>query len=333
MCGESTTENLGIVSTETFRLFKEYKLREFIFVEPGGNFGDLLIYKGAEKLARLAGLSYTSVGHDEFMNSSYPKESVVYIHGSGGFVPFWSGNPIKELRKAISEHYEVVVLGPSTFSNDKAFLEKVMCSHMEKARANKTFVLCRDRVSYIVLQQCISGHVELLLDHDTALNLQREDLPQWNCDNGRFTLYAIRDDKEACEIGDRDYSAVWLDPVRYCRSFDHWLYVHHKTKKLVTNRLHSAIAGVVLEIPTVLLPNKYHKNRSVWENSLCHKGVQWTDQALIGRTGRLINQIYPLKAIAELSVFQRALRTLYRIRYRDFIRFEKTPEQFSALSH
>lgn len=315
MCGEHIHREYGVASTETLRIFREYRSREFIFVEPGGNFGDLLIYRGAEKLARLAELKFTSVKHNEFMNSSYPKKSVVYIHGSGGFLPFWSGTPIKELRKAISEHYEVVVLGPSTFSNDKAFLEKVMCSHMEKARANKILVLCRDRVSYIVLQQCISGNVELLLDHDTALNLQSEDLPQSNCGNGRFTLYAIREDKEAYNIKNKEYFSVWVDPVKYCKSFEEWVKIHAHAKKIVTNRLHSAIAGTILGKETILLPNNYHKNRAVWQFSLKSRGVTWKEELPTCFLSRLVEFIPPMKAIAKRSKFQTLIRKIYGIRH------------------
>lgn len=84
---------------DLFNKHKENDTYSFLFVEPGGNCGDYLIYKGAEKLANICGIKYKSVTSHEFLDNSYPHESVVYIHGSGGFVPWWSGTPILALKK------------------------------------------------------------------------------------------------------------------------------------------------------------------------------------------------------------------------------------------
>lgn len=41
-------------------LFLELKERPFVFVQPGGNAGDYLIYKGAEKVGKMCGLDSIS---------------------------------------------------------------------------------------------------------------------------------------------------------------------------------------------------------------------------------------------------------------------------------
>ena len=46
-----------LASHRILELFHEFRDQPFVFVEPGGNAGDSLIYRGAEKLARAAGIS------------------------------------------------------------------------------------------------------------------------------------------------------------------------------------------------------------------------------------------------------------------------------------
>jgi hypothetical protein len=64
-------------SKELFNLFLKYKARNFIFLEPGGNFGDLIIYKGAYKLADEANIVYETVTFDKFMNTYYPPDAII----------------------------------------------------------------------------------------------------------------------------------------------------------------------------------------------------------------------------------------------------------------
>jgi hypothetical protein len=46
-------------------VFKYYSSRRFVFVKPGGNYGDHLIYRGAKKVAREAGVDFRSITHRE----------------------------------------------------------------------------------------------------------------------------------------------------------------------------------------------------------------------------------------------------------------------------
>jgi len=56
--GQKQMISENIVSTELFRIFKKYQSKQFVFVEPGGNWGDYLIYMGAYKLAKLCGIIF-----------------------------------------------------------------------------------------------------------------------------------------------------------------------------------------------------------------------------------------------------------------------------------
>lgn len=314
MCGKPTTENSDIVSTETFRLFREYRQREFMFVESGGNFGDYLIWKGAKKVAQVAGINFQSVNYDEFMDLNLSSEYVVYIHGGGGFVPWWSGTPMKALKKAVNRHHGITIVGPQTFSTDRQFLKREIVDILENCRSKKIFIFARDPISYSALKECMPSWVNLDLDHDTALNLSSKDLGI-NPGSSGYTLCSIREDKEAYSIKKKEYFSVWVDPVKYCKSFEEWVKIHAHAKKIVTNRLHSAIAGTILGKETVLLPNNYHKNRAVWQFSLRSRDVTWKEELPICSLSRLVEFIPPMKAIAKRSKFQTLIRKIYGIRH------------------
>ncbi len=134
----------------------------------------------------------------------------------------------------------------------------------------------RDHTSYLVLKRCLPSWVELWEDHDTALNLQAQDFDPSHIKQ-KYSLYAIRVDKEMNSKQKIDMFSSRLDPVRCCRSFEEWFLLHARAKDIVTDRLHSSILGSILGKRTTLMPNSYHKNRSVWEFSLESRGVHWRE--------------------------------------------------------
>ena len=83
--------NTELKSIKLFKLFSQLQHKKFVFAEPGGNAGDHLIYAGAYKLAQSAGIKFTHVDYTTFMKQSIPSDTVIYIHGAGGFNPFCSG--------------------------------------------------------------------------------------------------------------------------------------------------------------------------------------------------------------------------------------------------
>lgn len=283
---------MGLISGKVFSLFRDNKNKEFIFVIPGGNFGDYLIYKGAEELATKAGVKFKSLSHNEFMDSTCPSSSIIYIHGSGGYVPFHSGTPILELRKALVSHPGTTILGPTTFWNSKEFLDCSIVTDLKHARSKKIFLFARDGVSYTALRECVHQNltVDIEIDHDTALNVSTSNLNIAKS-RKRYSLYAIRQDKEAVKFNRHTLFGVWLDPVKTCHDFDQWVALHAHASKIITNRLHSAILGAILGIPTTLLPNNYHKNRAVWEYSLSRFGVIWADTITAGKITRSIHRV------------------------------------------
>ena len=248
----------------------------FIFIEPGGNFGDRLIYLGAKKLARMAGLSFWTISHDYFMRTKFYPDDILYIHGGGGFNPWWSGRPIRALHRALATHKGCVIVGPQSYWLDREFLVRQIVEPLASRISEEVILFARERATFEYLQDILPKDIPLKLDHDTAVYLERKDLLTDNS-HRRYRLAVIRTDTEYANYPSFGNDWIRLDPVAYCKSFEHWLKVHDSASEIVTNRLHSAIAGAILGVPTAVLPNSYHKNRAMWEHSLRNLDVLWKE--------------------------------------------------------
>jgi len=267
-----------VISTTLFDLFRQLSSHVFLFIEPGGNSGDSLIYKGAYKLAAQANLQYEVAKHEEIIHQidGVSRDHIIYVHGGGGFVPWWSGKPITAIRKIVSTFNGIVIFGPTTFSEDVDYLKESFINSISEGRCKKLHIFTREHTSYLVLKRCLPSWVELWEDHDTALNLKARDFDT-SLIKQKYKFYAIRTDKEMCPTQKMDVFSSQLDPVTYCRSFNEWFLLHARAKEIVTNRLHSSILGSILGKRTTLMPNSYHKNRSVWEFSLANRDVNWRE--------------------------------------------------------
>ncbi len=268
---------MNIKSTKIFELFKLYKSHKLVFIKPVGNWGDELIFKGAEKLAKLAGITYESVYYDQFMKSTYPSDHVLYVYGNGGFNNIWNGEHIREFSKAVSTHSGVVILGPTTFAIDHEFLTNTILKIFKDIKSERVYMFARGLISYNALLNIIPADIILDLDHDTALNLESTDLLA-NVKVGKGTLFAIRNDEESIKLEKFKPLLLWFDPIEFAKSFQEWLLIHDGAQEIVTNRLHSAILGIILGKKVTLLPNCYHKNHCLWEFSLKDQGVIWEDR-------------------------------------------------------
>ncbi|MFN7806654.1 MAG: polysaccharide pyruvyl transferase family protein, partial [Planctomycetaceae bacterium] len=147
----------------------------------------------------------------------------------------------------------------------------------ESVRAERLVIWSRERTSFSLLSRTAPDWIELGLDCDTALHLDRETfLARSGPVPLTYDLLGIREDNEV--FRGREFSqveGVLLDPARYATSFEHWLRLHAGARRIITSRTHSAIAGSILKKPTIMLPGSYHKNRSIWEYVLAERGVVW----------------------------------------------------------
>lgn len=261
-------------------LFIVNRHRRFLFVRPGGNCGDYLIYRGAETLADHVGLTWINIDllHDGRLCAR--DDDVVYVHGGGGFNSWCSGNAERTLALAVSQHSGLVIQGPQTFDGDRSYTERLFTRLRAARKCDRLVVFAREQTSHSILTAVSPENVEIRLDHDTALQISHGDLkpspwPRWL----RYALIALRTDDESsfdCKIASR-IGAICVDPPRVSRNFNHWLDIHRHSAQIITNRTHSAVVGSLLGVATTLLPGSYHKNRSIWQYSLRDRGVRWAD--------------------------------------------------------
>ena len=162
-------------------------------------------------------------------------------------------------------------------------------------------------VSVEAIRRCGLPGLELEVEDDTSFNLsQPELLALAGLDRmrpGRYHLVALRRDAEHPIVPSTlPASGVVIDPARDTRSFQHWLRVHLAARSITSNRLHSAIVGAVAGKPVTLTPGSYHKNRSVWEQSLRRRGVCWIDETPLPG--------WPLRVISDRWSQGTVIRTL-----------------------
>ncbi len=302
-----------------------FKDKQFIFVEPGGNNGDSLIYKGALNLAKKAGIKFQSFRHKEFMILDIPDDSIVYMHGGGYWVPDWIELHIAKLLRAVNSSAKMVILGPQTVSPDTNFLKNTLALILKQRMVKDVVIFARDSRTFEILGKSVQSYAQIVQDHDTAFNLQRSDVINYET-SGKYVFYGIRTDVEKTNLVMPSIFSYCVDPAFYGRNFDHWVFIHAFSKKIITNRLHSAILGSILGIPTSLLSNGYHKNRAVWEFSLKDRGVEWSEGF---PTGKLVPLLFRNEFAKKIILSNKVayLKSLfYGARYSDFERLYSESE-------
>jgi len=120
----------------------------------------------------------------------------------------------------------------------------------------------------------------------------------------------LRKDQEAGE------KKPWysLDPIKLARTPDQYLRFAGQFETLITNRLHLAISGMLLDRNVILLPNSYHKNASLHETWLAGMGCGFAeslDDALSQAGVKKLSRSWQLAHY--LSASARKLRTKLRL--------------------
>jgi exopolysaccharide biosynthesis predicted pyruvyltransferase EpsI len=257
-------------------LFSSLRERRFLFVRTGGNWGDHLIYLGAEYLASELGLTWRTLEYDQFMSepASRPGD-VIYINGGGGFTKYASGKATHCFRKAFQTPDAVVIYGPCTVGDERVL--QSLRREIRAARAERMVFFSRERRSSEIAFNELPSSVEQFLNEDTAFYLDRDVLlNRAGRIRQRANLIGVREDTESVK-GSRSAGAFQsvIDPAYFAQTFDHWIRIHAASKTILTNRTHSAICGAILGTPTTLFNGAYHKNHSIWEFSLEQRGVAW----------------------------------------------------------
>ncbi len=282
-------------------IFDEHRNQHWWFIRPGGNWGDYLIYEGAEHLANSLGLRWQTVELPDFLAATdLPSNTCIYIHGSGGYNSWCSGTPFAILQKACHFASPLVVQGPSTLSEEQSFLETRLKESLAERQCERVVFFTRELVSLEVAQSLapILADVEIGIDHDTAFLLRDSDrLQELSDDRGGspIDLWVERADNEQnLSSGAPSPICLRIDPAEDCNSFAEWTRIHARAKRVFTNRLHSAIFAHLLGKQVVIYPGAYHKVHSVWEYSMKSEGALWgpTDYKAPTLAGLLPSRFY-----------------------------------------
>lgn len=296
-------------------LLTNYKSKKILVIKPGGNFGDQLIYAGFHRIGRDIDLEYEELFYEHAAElPAGTKYDVVYVHGGGGYVPWWSGKAYKAVELAGSLASETVIVGPTTVHTDKDYVRGVLADIQSKIDPNLDFhMYARERTSFEIMKELAGDLGTIGLDHDTAVSCLPEDVLVF-CKNQpnestkrNYVFFGIRTDAEKEAATMVDSRAFLADPVFYTRNMDEWVRLHANARVIVTNRLHSSICGAVLGVPTILLPNSYHKNRSVWEMSLADRGVLWGPDVELPEESSFGKIIGRLQNLHRHKLWQRVL--------------------------
>ncbi len=213
------------------------------FVEGIGNAGDHLIDAATRQLLNAFQINWIP------FNIADPTQGVELILLFGG------GNMGSGYFQSIQRRDEMLATGLPCIVLPQSFVSP----------ENKPFqlVYVRERAS---LQFCPRGILapDLALGYDDAYHGDPADEP--------FGLF-LRDDSERALAHCQNRG----DPASMCDSHLDYLNLAGRFEAIATDRLHFAICGLIRKRQVTLLPNAYHKNRSMWETWLHDLGCHWAN--------------------------------------------------------
>ena len=236
-----------LLGPASFALVMEPLLGKAIgYVRPEGNVGDRLIEAAMIQLFAEFGVRWRR-WRPEVAGDAEGIDMLVF-GGGGNMGSRYPRNAA--LRAAALETGLPVIVLPQSFTSaeDRPFAR----------------VFVRERAS-------IKLRPDATLAPDLALGLQTVELPAARRDLGVF----LRRDQE--RTGRK--SLVPRDPVRWYRDPMDYLLMASRYRRIVTDRLHLAVAGLHAGRDVTLLPNDYHKNRSMHETWLEALGCKFAEPA------------------------------------------------------
>lgn len=290
------------------KIFEQYKDSQFIFVQPGGNWGDHLIYFGAEHLASTLGLDFITLTKEQFLATEDFKDKIVYIHGGGGLNEWCSDSCFQCLEHAMTLGSKAFIYGPATCSQNMDFLISKLEKCFSEVNTSECYFFAREETTFQLFNkiECLTKHATVLKDQDTAFFLSKQAvIDRIGEEKFAYDFYGFREDNESCGTKVTfSFKEVVFDPAMRCTSFEHWLKVHLHAKKIVTNRTHSSIIGCILQKPTCLFAGSYHKNFSIWSETMQDKNINWLEPGVAFKyvTNGIWDTVLPEKVKASWKV-------------------------------
>jgi len=235
------------------KIFEPLRGRRIGYVRLQGNVGDTLIEAAAFQMMKHFEIDFVVTDP-----SSAVKVDEWLIAGGGNMGSYYKVCQ-QERRQVLADGRPVSVL-PQSFITPEQFAYK------------RVFV--RERAS-------LGLRPDALLVPDLALGLK---IPfHWKV---TFGLDRQRQSKATTAEGlwlrqDREglfsKSKSLGDPAQHCLSPFQYLRLAARYTHVITDRLHFAVAALLCGRKTTLLPNSYHKNRSMYETWLRGLGCEWRD--------------------------------------------------------
>lgn len=245
-CGKprSPTPRRRLLQADAFsHVFEPLVGRRVAYVRPIGNVGDDLIELAMTQLFTDFGIRWSL-----WEPSGFTTHDVLVFGGGGNMGTRYMNN--HSLRgEALATGLPMVIL-PQSFSTpeDRGFAR----------------VYVRERES-------LKMHPTGILAPDLALGLRWPEPPRPTRELGVF----LRRDRE--RVGRKPLLA--RDPVRLCTTPAAYLALAADHRRIVTDRLHFAVAGLHAGRDVTLVANAYHKNRSMHETWLARLGCRFADDA------------------------------------------------------
>lgn len=214
-----------------------------------GNYGDSLIWHGSMKLFSDLNIKVYNVDL-----ATEKKHETLIIDGGGNFVDYY--NDIRDfINKKHTIYKEIIFLPHTIFGNKQIEI-------LNKLKKNIT-IFCREKESANFVER-YAKNCAVFLWHDCAFynSFQKQ------TEEGNGILYAFRCDCESIlKIKpdtniDISYNGYATKPLY------EFLENIKKFNQINTDRLHVAIASVLLGKKVNFYPNSYFKNKAVFEYSL-----------------------------------------------------------------
>lgn len=232
-----------------------------------GNVGDDLIHAATMQLFRRSGITLT--------NDLEEAEQVILC--GGGNVGIWEN--CAESRLKIYQHCEAkgvpVILYPQSVGGTGEVIPEIV-KHRFVREWDSIPLLPGSR---LMPDLALAYHVPK--DYGKAVH-----------DRGLFT----RNDPEGLFANHPD--SIGDPPRMVPRSLDAYFSLAAGYGHIITDRLHFAITGMLLKRKVTLLPNAYHKNRSMWETWLKDLGCAWAEtpeQATAPEPGNAASSVKPAR--------------------------------------
>ena len=250
-------------------LKERYSGKKIIYFPNPGNGGDRLIALGTLQVFKEADLNW------EFYNNKKQYNNEILFYGGGGNLI----GVYNDCRNFLIRHKnknEILIL-PHTITNEDKLLSDL--------DSNIT-IFCREKISFEYVKKTFRHTKNIFLSKDLAFYISNDFLDKYKV-KGNGICNLLRCDKEATNIkipndnndlsvtilpkGERRWACDDIDDINRISSI---IFEHISKYEIVnTNRLHLAVAGILIGKKVNFYDNNYYKNRAVYEYSIKDKYI------------------------------------------------------------